>query len=81
MHHRMSVDQAWNSVAAGALWYNTSDAVNIFTRNVSTMNLSSDDANNVTWNETAQWNTDDLIFTSLTSAILGILILATIVGK
>ena len=82
----MSADQMWNSVAAGMPWYNVSDTdanwgdeVDLFTSNVSMMNLSDD--GNLTWNETVEWNTDDLIFTSLTSAILGILILTTIVGK
>jgi len=84
----MSADQAWNSVAAGVPWYDANNTntnwrgdADLFTSNVSIMNLSDESAANVTWNETSQWNTDDLIFTSLTSAILGILILTTIVGK
>ena len=86
---RMAADQttwttahrAWTNASYDSSYLPTGDdgGMDGSALNASWINITG--RTNLTWNETADWNTDDLIFTSLTSAILGILILATIVGK
>jgi hypothetical protein len=76
---------AATAAAACCEWNNCSVAGNIFLEVAGT----ADDNNNNSGNASDYWINstnpqrpeDNLIFTSLTSAILGVLILATIVGK